>query len=243
MTLRFCTIALFLLAGLTCLKPCRADVVYFTEGFNTGSSNWVDTNSAATTWNMTGGVGGGGYISVPYTVPAPASFPANGVVLFRGNDSLNASNDGFVGNWLSLGVTSFSMAIRHTSTAPLNLNFRFASPSNNPGASTSNFTVPVSTEWQTITIPIYHSVGAGNVFQSYGSQPATQTGFNTIFSNIGNIQMTLGNMTGLSEGSAFTVQIDNPTLSVPEPGSIALGAMGVVGAGLMLRRRLKKPAA
>ncbi|MEI9894059.1 MAG: PEP-CTERM sorting domain-containing protein [Chthoniobacter sp.] len=81
--------------------------------------------------------------------------------------------------------------------------------------------------WTTINIPI---VDSSSVFQTYEG-----SSFNTIFSAIGNVQVSISAL----PASPVNISLDNPTISssgVPEPTSLALLSMTGVG-GLLMRRR------
>ncbi|CAN0453586.1 unnamed protein product, partial [Ectocarpus fasciculatus] len=77
----------------------------FTETFDTDDSDWLNGISAAPSYQATGGVGNTGFISYS---PAAFNSGAGGFsdplqILFRGNDSDDASGDAFVGDWLTDG--------------------------------------------------------------------------------------------------------------------------------------------
>lgn len=193
----------------------------FTEQFSLNNSNWTDNASTAASWTSSGGPAGAGdgYIT------ATALTTGSGVVL-RASAGSNASGGGFVGNWLSEGVATFSIDIFQDSGSIQNFGLRFASSANFPGASTNSFSVQ-SGVWTHIEIPIVASS-----FQTFEG-----SNFNAVFSSIGNVQVS----TSTLPAATFHVSVDNASVStaaVPEPTSLALlGAASVCG--LSPRRRRK----
>lgn len=120
--------------------------------------------------------------------------------MFRGQDGFDASNDGFVRNWVTSGVGTFSVDILQDAGTNLNFTLRFAKSANFPGASTTAFSVP-SGVWTKITIPIVNST---NAFQTYEGSD-----FLTIFSAIGNVQLSIASL----PTTPINLSIDNPTIN------------------------------
>lgn len=207
--------------------------VPFTETFNTNDSNWLNGDSSAPVWNATGGIGDSSYIS--WTAPEFTSAGGFGdplKIMFRGNNANNASGDAFVGNWITGGVISLTLSVRHNYTSGLNFYARIAG-SGGAGASLSNdgglFAIAPDT-WTTITISITDS---DPPFASYGSST-----FNGVFTNVQNLQFGLY----LPDATTFSnlrLDIDNVSV-VPEPATSALLAAGVLGAGLAAWRRRQR---
>lgn len=193
----------------------------FSETFTLNGANWTDNANAAATWTGTGGplgVGDG-------FVTATALTTGSGVVL-RATGNNNASGGAFIGNWITEGITTFSIDVFQDSGSIQNFGLRFASSANFPGASTNSFAVP-SDVWTHIEIPIVASS-----FQSF----ETST-FNTVFSSIGNIQLSTSSL----PTATFHVSVDNATIAtavVPEPTSASLLGIASV-CGLSVRRRRK----
>jgi hypothetical protein len=213
-------------AFLVLAIPASALVVPFNEEFATGNSNWLAGNSSAATWVATGGVDGGGYISAPGAITA-AGF---GTIVFRGNNTADASGDAFVGDWLAGGVTSFSAFVRHDAPVALNIFARLDAGSGRAGSSI-DFSVPGG-EWFQINVPIVDSPSS---FQSFGAGT-----FNTVFSNIQNIQLVLSATQDPSTaGQTYTVDFDNVSV-VPEPGTVGLVVFGLAGLALLQRRRARR---
>jgi hypothetical protein len=231
-----------LAAAFAVVSPAGAATVPFTETFATDNANWSIGSStvyAAATWNATGGPSGGTFIS---RLGSGTGGPFSGPTIFRGQAGqepadvdldFNSSNGAFVGNWITDGVGTFSVDYFHNHTGPLNVSIRFANPSNTPGASSVNFLVSPNT-WTTLTVPIVDSLTS---FQSYGALGSVPdaTSFDAIFSNIGNIQLSLPTGTNLP---GVTFGIANPTIApVPEPSTWAMVGVAAMASGFGLSRR------
>ncbi len=196
--------------------------VPFTEDFDTGVSNWRDTASMDTlSWFGAGGPDGGSYVSTSYLVPDP--IPPFGAILFRGHDAFDSSNDNFVGNWITDGVSEFSFWVRHDAAAPLTIFARFATADNFPGAVGISFVPVLPDLWTEIVIPIFD--GSPNiVLEGFP--------FQDVFSNIGNVQIGISPSVDLI-GQTITVDLDKVSI-IPAPGVWVMLGLAAVGAG---RRR------
>jgi hypothetical protein len=204
----------------------------FIEEFASGNANWLNEPGASATWMPTGGADGGGYIS--YTPPAFTSNSSGAFsappfqLMFRANNSTSSSGGAFVGNWLSGGVASLNLAVRHNYETSLNFYARLAGVGG-AGASLAfdaSFAVAPNA-WTSVSIPI---VNSNPPFLSYGSGS-----FNGIFSNILNMQFGLY----LPASTAFTalqMDLDNVSI-VPEPGTVGLVVIGLAGLGILRRRQ------
>lgn len=226
------SLSLFAVAVVSMTGTAFAVVGNFTETFNTNASGWLNGASGAPTYNSTGGVDDSGYISYSFTgsTAASGSFGAPPLqILFRGNNSANASGDAFVGNWLTADIESFSVSFIHNYSTDLTLYARFdagagAAASLAPDAL---YTIAPNT-WTTITF----SIEDGNPpFLSYGAGT-----FNTVFTNIQNLQLGLY-LPASTQINDLVVGIDNVTTTVPEPTSALLVGLGL-GLAAITRRRL-----
>jgi hypothetical protein len=233
-SIRSITAMVALAATFAAATPVQAVTIPFTETFAVDNANWSIGSStvyAAATWNATGGPSGGTFIS---RLGSGTGSPFSGPTIFRGQDNFDSSGDAFVGDWIAAGVGTFSVDFFHDHSSALNVSVRFANAFNDPGASSVNFLVDPST-WTTLTIPIVDSTSSFQTYGSLGSVP-NSTSFNTIFSSIGNIQLSLPTGTDLP---SVTFGLANPTIApVPEPGTWAvIGAAAAAGLGIRLRRR------
>ena len=207
-----------------------AVTIPFTETFNTNASGWVNGNASpgAVTYNATGGIGNTGYISqaLSFTSPAGGSFGAPPLQLFfRGNAADDASGDAFVGNWLTAGVSSFSVSHPHNYTSNLDFYARIAG-SAGAGASVATGYAIAPNTWTTITIPITNS---NPPFLSFGSGT-----FSSAFSGVQNLQIGLY-VPANTTFTDLTLDLDNVS-AVPEPATFGLIAMGALASLKRVRR-------
>jgi hypothetical protein len=198
-------------------------VLPFTEGFDSGASNWLNGGFQTPNYASSGGLFNSGYISTSATIDTTGFGP----IVFRGNNSTSASDKAFVGDWLLAGVSEFSAYVWHNAPVALNFYARFDKGAGS-AASSNNFLVAPSI-WTQINILILDSLGTtGQIFQSYGAAGAG--GFNTIFSDIKNVQIALGAAQDAStHGQTYTVGLDSVSI-VPEPGT---GMLLMLGLGLV----------
>lgn len=212
-SLRFVVPAIAGMLALTSVSS--AAVVPFEEAFVSDTAGWLNPTFGPLNWVSTGGSDGGGYAQTTFNfVNTPQTGPTDqGPVIFRGGPT--ASGSAFVGNWLADGVTLYQASIRHDAAEALTVFTRFASPFNFPGAIGVDFftTVPPN-QWTEISIPIVDSLPP---FVSYEGSD-----FNTVFSNIGNLQIGTNAPAGVAGVDfAVTLELDQVRI-VPEPGSMLL---------------------
>lgn len=218
-------VALSVLAGVFSV-PSLGQVMPYVEDFSTDNANWFDNSGlAGVDWIAAGGPDGGAFVETSFnfvnSVPGP-----QGPVLFRAQDENGASGHAFEGNWITSGVTAFSMYVRNESTVPVNFFTRFAAAGNIPGATAVAFVPVVPFTWTEIVIPISP---ANPQFVSFEG-----TDFNTVFSSIGHIQVGVAvpsDLAGVDHD--FSFQLDKVAV-VPEPSSLVLV---LAAAGWMIRGR------
>lgn len=211
--------------GVVVTSAASAATVPFTESFSTDASNWRNSAGGANaTWSSTDGADGGGYISETFNFSNSAVNDTP--VLLRAQTSFNSSGDNFWGNWISEGVNEYRMSVRSHAAVPINFFARFVSPAGFPGAVALAFTPIVPETWTEIVIPISASNPQFISFET--------SDFNTIFSDIGRIQVGVSVPAALA-GSTTPVTFDlDEVRIVPEPTSFA--AL-LIGAMMTLRRR------
>ncbi|MEM1447155.1 MAG: PEP-CTERM sorting domain-containing protein [Planctomycetota bacterium] len=200
----------------------------FTETFDANDSGWLDETGATPDYFATGGVGGSGYIS--YT-PAPFNSGAGGfgdplAILLRGNAG-SASGDAFVGDWLTSGVQTFSVDVRHNYDTALNLYTRLNRGFGQAASSANNaiYTIAPNT-WTTLTLEIEDT---NPPFVSYGAGS-----FASVFSGIADVQVGLY-LPANTDFNNLTFDLDNVNVTVPEPAS--LGVVALAGLASLRRRR------
>jgi len=190
-----------------------AATVPFTETFANDAANWHDSSGAnVLNWTNSGGPDSSGFAftNFNFSNSAENSTP----VIFRGQSEFNSSGGAFVGNWIADGVTTFSADVRQDSGVPLTFFTRFSSSANFPGATAVSFTTVQSGEWTPVSFIINPSSPQFISFEG--------TDFNTVFSNIGHLQIGVAVPIDLAHAdSNVTFGIDNVSI-VPEPASFAL---------------------
>ncbi len=202
----------------------QAAVVPFTEDFVADNAAWKDAVNTDLGFVAAGGPDGSGYVTGTFDFQAQADGATP--VLLRGQDGFDSSSDAFVGNWIADGVTGFSTYVRHNAAVPLTFFTRFVSPFNFPGGVALDFAPVLPNTWTKITFDIS---AASPQFISFESSD-----FNTVFSNIGNVQLGVSVPTALAGSTTVvTFDLDQPTIT-PEP---ATAGLMTVGALLALRRR------
>ncbi len=215
------------MACLLCATAAtQAAVVPFTEDFATDNANWKDAAGADLTFVAVGGPDGSSYAS------GIASFAASNendpLTLVRGQDNFNSSGDAFVGDWISQGVTNFSVWVRHNAPMPLPMFTRFATSFNFPGAAGVEFAPVLPNTWTLLSFDIT-PVNPQIVYEG----PAST--FQSVFGSIGNLQVGVQVPAGMAGFTPpVTIDIDQPSI-VPEPASLAL--LALAGIGALNRRR------
>ena len=211
---------IFLFFGL--LESVRAvSLLPFTENFEVSASGWLNGSSQSPSYSANGGVSGSGSIFTSGTIDTSGFGP----IIFRGNNAASASGGAFVGNWILAGVTEFRAYVWHDGPVALNFYARFDKGAGS-AASSNNFLVNPST-WTLLNIPILDSLGtSGQIFQSYGA--AGPGGFNTVFSDIKNVQIALGAAQDPStQAQTYTIGLDSVSI-VPEPNTAWLFGLGLL---------------
>ncbi len=195
----------------------------FTEDFDSDSANWFNAaETAPVDWAPAGGPDGGAYATTGFNFQF--SNEGDRPPMFRGHDALDSSGDGFVGDWITSGVTTFSFTVRHDAPMPLPFFARFA-PNFAPGANAVAFAPVFPNVWTTITVPI--NPGAFFIYEG--------TDFASTFSNVGRVQIGLEVPAGLNGlDQLVTFDLDKPSL-VPAPA--AAGLFGIASVAFTSRRR------
>ncbi len=223
-------------AVLACAgSTLQALTVTFTEDFDEGVANWR-TNSTTTfmTHVPLGGPDGGSYASSTHSnfTYNPNSMTGNTLVLHRGtynaNPTLSASGHNFVGNWITEGVKEFRFTVRHNAPMPLSYFTRFADPVGSPGASAVQLGTVQPNTWTEVAFAITPDNPEFISFQNLT--------FEQIFDAIGTLQIGVSVPESLAgTGQQYTFDIDKISIAVPEPNTMVISLLGLVG--LAIRKR------
>ncbi len=199
----------------------------FVEDFDNDSAFWFNSPAnMPADWSPTGSVDGGAYITETFDFSNSAF--EDTPVFFRAQDEFGSSGGAFEGDYIAGGVTGLTYQFRHNAPVPLTPFARFSSPLNFPGAIGIQFAPVLPGEWSKVFIPINEF--APNFVSFEGSD------FNTIFSDIGHLQLGISVPAAL-EGSPLSVVFDVDKVQlVPTPGVGALLAFGALAAGRRRRR-------
>lgn len=197
----------------------------FVEQFNVDAANWRNSNGSATlAYLATGGPDGSGFARSTYNLSGTTvgGFPPT---VIRAHASYPSSGGAYVGNWIAAGATTFSFDLRHDLPEAVTMTGRFATPTNNPGASAISATVIQPNAWTTVTFNL--AEGSPSIISLGGG---TYAG---IFGNLGNIQLGFNVPTSLA-GQNIDAHFDIDNVRVtPAPGALALLGLG----GLVTGRR------
>lgn len=213
--------------ALACATAAPGVFIGAEETFDSGPANWSNSaNNAFLDWFASGGPDGSAYASgvFDFTSTVAGDTP----VILRAQSANNASGGIFSGDWIAAGITELRFSIRHDGPAPATIFTRFAAPANFPGATAIQFVPVASNTWTELSVLISPANPAFVTFE--GSD------FNTIFSNIGNLQFGVSvdsTLAGFQTPIRF--DIDNVRV-VPAPAGLAL--FGVFCAGSLQRRRM-----
>ncbi len=199
------------------------------ETFDADVANWADNSGLALlTQVASGGPNGSGYAATDFALSGGGGAGGSSAVLFRAQDEFNSSGNAFVGNWVADGITNLTVEVRHNAPEPLTYFARFSSPGNFPGGTAIAFAPVQPNVWTKLSFEISPSSPQFVTFE--GSD------FNTVFSNVGHIQLGVSIPASLaSDTTLYTFGLDD-VVAVPEPTSAVLLA-AVVALGLLPRRR------
>jgi hypothetical protein len=208
-----------------CLNSAlQALTVPYTENFPTNNANWrTNVSGVFMTYVASGGPDGSSYATAPFNFAGSAegSFP----VLNRGNPTSlagpGASGDNFFGNWLAGGVTELSAYVRHNATAPMEYFMRVATGPGSPGFIVAEPVAVQPNIWTLLTFPI-NPHNPNNIVEG------PMSSFNGVFANVTRLQFGAfvpAALAGVDQD--FNFDLDQISINVPEPSSVALALAGL----------------
>ena len=203
----------------------------FTEDFPTDSANWGDSSGLnPLTYVPTGGPDGGSYASTGSAFSDPNS-AGDSVVLFRGQDEFGSSGGAFIGNWITDGVRKVTAQVRHNAFGPVNYFVRGSGPGNFPGAVAVQFAPVFPNVWTEVSFLL--NPGSPQFVSFEGMD------WNAVFSNVGHLQFGVNVPASLAGNpTPFTFDIDKISIATPEPSTLCLAAVSLIGlCGVSRRRR------
>lgn len=210
-------------------RSSAAVSVPFTEDFGADAANWKNSASGNLTWSNTGGPDGGSYASASQVFQGQAV--SMGLTMFRGQDAFNASNDAFVGNWLTTGVGRLTAYVRQNTSQPLSFFARIATSLNFPGVTVQLPTVVQPSTWTKLDFDLSPS----NPFVIPEGGPGT---YEAVLGSVGNVQIGVGGLSGFtSDPTPYKFDLDKVSIGVPEPASGVLLVLGAIGGWMLWRRR------
>lgn len=219
----------FCLALVSVASVVHAASPPFTEDFVADTALWGDNTSGPLTYVASGGPDGSGYASTSYAFSDPNS-AGDSVVLYRGQDEFGSSGGAFEGNWVTDGVRRVTAQVRHNAFSPMSYFMRASGPGNFPGAIAIQFAPVFPNVWTEISFDL--SPSSPQLVSFEGND------WNTVFSNIGHLQIGVDVPAGLAGNpTPFTFEIDQISIAIPEPSTMCLAGMTLIGLGSVSRRR------
>jgi hypothetical protein len=216
---------LAIFASLALPSALQAVTVPYTEDFATNNANWRSNVSATfMTYVASGGPDGSSYVASPYTFTGGAG--GNILVQHRANintsnPALGGSGNNFVGNWIADSAKKVSAYVRHDAPVALEYFFRVATPANFPGFVVGNPNLVQPNTWTLLEWDINPN-NPSNVAEGPMST------FSGVFGNVGVVQLGVYAPAGVNQTVTFS--LDQVTVTVPEPSTIAVSCLALVGA-------------
>jgi hypothetical protein len=228
--LRFCvlTLVVFACAQLASAAP----ELIFTEDFTDNSANWANFNSGGfLTHFATGGPDGGAYASGPRVFGSLVA--GNITVIHRARYDFGASGGAFNRDWVADGIRVVTANVRHNLPGPATYFVRVAHEDFFPGGSYLATQEVLPNTWTELFFDV-----SANSPQLAGPDALEGEPWSSTFSNVGHVQFGVivpGGLTGNT--NPFTFDIDKVSILTPEPSTIAIAGLGLVGATCGLHRR------
>lgn len=201
------TVTVLTHAALAQVPVLPTPVVPFVADFESGTQNFGGANDnfpadlldADLTIDPVGGVGGSASLTTDFALNSPSE------VVFRAESILDTAGLAFTGDWIAGGVSALSAFVTHDAPVPLGFGFRIATQTvpisdNFPGAFVLNLPDVAPNTLTKLTADI----SPANVFDPgsflFGDIAFFEGGnFNSIFSEVTNVQVTVGLADGYTE--------------------------------------------
>jgi hypothetical protein len=201
----------------------------YTENFTSGHANWTNNANGFAIHSSSGGPDGSGYISTSFNFQNTTPTSQDPVVL-RGQNStpLGAASSGaFMGNWLAAGVKEFSGYVRHNASIPLTFYARVAQ-SPFPGLIYEQPNLVQPNTWTHIQF----AVNAQNPYLFDEGVP-----YAGVMNNIARVQFGVAIPPSfVGQNISVTFDLDQATISVPEPSTMLMGSCAAMVLSCFRRR-------
>ncbi len=166
-----------------------------------------------------------GFISTSADVSTAGEF---GLALFRGHDAFDSSSDAFVGDYLTAGLDTISLDVRHDSDELMGFAIRVATSGNSPAFVMLSGAPVAGGSWTTLSFDL----DPDNPFYVPEGPPGFGF-FAGVMTQVGNLQVLVLPPAGLPDGTVVHFDLDNVS-TTPAPATILPACLGLALAG---RRR------